>query len=114
MLRSWLRRFIGVAPQGYSCPNRACASTDVLALGVITRPVPGSPWQQQKVGAVVQCTKCAERYCITLDGIYTPADGPKVGVEQAFRRDLVDSARLQQSASLDDLMRDVAQTSEPA
>ena len=111
MLRDWLRRFLGVAPQGYICPNRACGSPDVLALGVITRAVPGAPWQQRRVGALVQCVKCAERYCITLDGIYNPQEAPKVSVEQAFRRDLASGV---ESRNLDELMRDLHQPSEPA
>ena len=112
MLRDWLRRFLGVAPQGYICPNRACGSPDVLALGVITRAVPGSPWQQRRVGCVVQCVKCGERYCITLEGIYTPSsDPPKLTAEQSFRRNLSDGV---ESRTIDDLMRDLATPSEPA
>ena len=113
MLRDWLRRVLGVMPGGYVCPNRACGGSDVLALGVITRSVPGSPWQQRKVGALVQCTKCAERYCITIEGIYTPTENrlPRVSAEDAFRRNLTDGV---ESRTIDDLMRDLAQPSEPA
>lgn len=72
MLRNLMRRWIGVQPQAYQCPNKACNSTDVLALKPIFRPTPGIPWKHQPVGSVVQCTKCGEVYCVTLEGVYTP------------------------------------------
>lgn len=107
-----MRSMLGVAwtPQGYSCPNRGCGSPDVLALGVITRPQPGEPWKQQRVGTLVQCVKCAERYCVTLDGIYSPTEGH----QEQRRRVFPDDAAPASPGMIDALLEDMRRPSEGA
>ena len=76
-MREWLQRLLGLVPGQYSCPNRGCGSADMLPLGVITRAVPGQPWKQRKVGCLVLCAKCGERYAVTLtEGVWTPTPPP--------------------------------------
>lgn len=58
----------------YTCPNRGCGSLDTIHLAIITRPIPGKPWEHDPVGSVVKCAKCGEQYAITLEERYAPAE----------------------------------------
>lgn len=64
---AWLRNVLGV-PATYRCPDPSCGSFNVIPYATITRPQPGQPWKQRKVGCLVSCASCRLVYMVTLDG----------------------------------------------